>query len=162
MSINATRELEADTPTTATTRPLYIGNLAGAPVDDDAPWSAAVAEETELPDFTRQPRWPSVLLAALGILVLAGLVAAVITMSHRPSEPVDVDPVPVPPSTSTSAVPPPPAAPTPAPAPAYSSVTATAATLAPPPPVLQPEPTEPKPGVRQRLHDMFPRLFPGS
>ena len=50
----------------------------------------------------------------------------------------------------------------PATPPAYSSVTATASTVvAPPPPVMQPGEPQPKPGVRQRLHDLFPRLFPG-
>jgi hypothetical protein len=177
-STNATREADADTPATTTTRPLYIGTgydvgFAADEADDvDRPWSAAVdAQNTALLDFTPDRRWTSVLLGALGILVLAVLVAAVITVSHRSSEPAEHAPAPVPPSTSAaasspampapSAAAPPPAAPAPTTPPAYSSVTATASTVvAPPPPVVQPGPPQPKPGVRQRLHDLFPRMFP--
>jgi len=173
-STNGTREADADTPATTTTRPLYVGTgydlgfAADALRDDlDEPWPAAVdAQSPALPDFTPERRWTSVLLGALGIVVLAALVIAVITVAHQSSESTGRAPAPVPPS--TSAVAPSPAAPTtsapvPATPPAYSSVTATASTVvAPPPPVMQPGEPQPKPGVRQRLHDLFPRLFPGT
>ena len=166
-----------DTPTTTTTRPLYVGTgydvgfAADALRDDvDGPWSAAVdARNTALPDFTPERRWTSPVLGALGIAVLAALVIAVLTVAHQSSEPTERAPAHVPPSTSPVA--PSPAAPSPAaPAPstpvpvappAYSSATATASTVvAPPPPVVRPAEPQPKPGVRQRLHDLFPRLFP--
>ncbi|MFN8033292.1 MAG: hypothetical protein U0Q47_08335 [Mycobacterium sp.] len=125
-------------------------------------------QSAELPDFSPERRWMSVLLGALGMLVLAALVAAVITVAHRSSEPAERAPGPVVPSTSSVAPAPamssaPSVAPAPATPPAYSTVTATASTVvvAPPaPPVVQPGAPEPKPGVRQRLHDLFPRLFP--
>jgi len=172
-STNGTREADADTPATTTTRPLYVGTgydvgfAADAFRDDaDGPWSAAVdAQNTALPDFTPERRWTSVVLGALGIVVLAALVIAVITVAHRSSEPTEQAPAPVPPSTSAvapSPATPTPSAPMPAAPPAYSSVTATASTVvAPPPPAVQPGEPQPKPGVRQRLHDLFPRLFPG-
>ena len=176
-SIHATREAGAETPATATTRPLYIGafpdpDLATDPIldDGDGPWSASVAvQSTALPDFTPERRWTSVVLGALGILVLAALVAVVITVAHRSSEPAERAPAPVAPSTSVASSPAmssaPPAAPVLTAPPAYSSVTATASTVvvAPPaPPVVQPGAPQPNPGVRQRLHDLFPRLFPSS
>jgi hypothetical protein len=165
---NGTREADTDTPATTTTRPLYVGTGydLGFAADVDRPWSAAVdSHHPALPDFTKERRWTSAVLSALGIVVLAALVIAVITVAHQSSEPTERAPVPAPPS--TAAVAPSPAAPTtsaPAPSapPAYSSVTATASTVvAPPPPVIQPGEPQPKPGVRQRLHDLFPRLFPG-
>jgi hypothetical protein len=133
--------------------------------DVDGPWSAAVdAQHAALPDFTPERRWNSVVLGALGIVVLAVLVIAVITVAHQSSEPTERAPAPAPPS--TSAVAPSPAAPTPsapppATPPAYSSVTATASTVVAPPPATAPGEPQQKPGVRQRLHDLFPRLFPG-
>ena len=170
-STHGTREADADTPATTTTRPLYVGTgfdvgFAADDSDVDGPWSAAVdAQHTALPDFTPERRWTSVVLGALGIVVLAVLVIAVITVAHQSSEPTERAPAPAPPS--TSAVAPSPAAPTlsappPATPPAYSSVTATASTVvAPAPPVMAPGEPQQKPGVRQRLHDLFPRLFPG-
>jgi len=174
-STNGTREADTDTPTTTTTRPLYVGTgydvgfAADAFRDDvDGPWSAAVdAQNAALPDFAPERRWTSVLLGALGIVVLAALVIAVITVAHQSSEPAGRAPAQVPPSTSAvapSPVAPTTSAPVPATPPAYSSVTATASTVVappPPPPVMQPGEPQPKPGVRQRLHDLFPRLFPG-
>ena len=136
---------------------------ADALLDDvDGPWSAsAPARDTALPDFTPERRWTPVLLGALGIMVLAALVAAVITVSHRSSEPAGPAPAPVPPSTSTVAFSPAMPAPPAVAPPAYSSVTATASTMvAPPPQVAPPRASQPNPGVRQRLHDLFPRLFP--
>jgi hypothetical protein len=172
-STHGTREADADTPTTTTTRPLYVGTgydvgfAADALGDVDEPWSAAVdAQNTALPDFTPERRWTSVVLAALGIVVLAVLVIAVITVAHQSSQPTEQAPAPAP--SSTSAVAPSPAAtttsaPAPTTPPTYSSVTATASTVvAPPPPAIQPAEPQPKPGVRQRLHDLFPRLFPGQ
>jgi cytoskeletal protein RodZ len=167
--MNGIREADADTPATTTTRPLYVGTGYDLGIADDAdgPWSAAVdAQNAALPDFSQERRWTSVVLGALGIVVLAALVIAVITVAHQSSEPTE--PVPAPAPTSTSAVVPSPAAtttsaPAPTTPPTYSSVTATASTVvAPPPPVIQPGEPQPKPGVRQRLHDLFPRLFPGQ
>ena len=172
-STNSTREADADTPATTTTRPLYVGTgydpgfAADAVRDDvDGPWSAAVdAQNTALPDFTPERRWTPVVLGALGIVVLAALVIAVITVAHRSSQPTEQAPAPAPPSTSAvapSPATPTPSAPLPVAPPAYSSVTATASTVVtPPPPVMQPGEPQPKPGVRQRLRDLFPRLFPG-
>jgi hypothetical protein len=159
----------ADTPATATTRPLYLGtghdiSAAAHALDADQPWSSSAVAESELPDFTPQRRWTSVVLAAAGIVALATLVVAVITMADRSSHPAEEAP-PTPTSvvastTAVSAPSPSPATPeAPPPVQTFSSVTATASTLAPPPPVI-PGATEPKPGVRQRLHDLFPRLFP--
>jgi len=173
--MNGTREADADTPATTTTRPLYLGTGYGVGVaadEDDAldgPWSAAVdGYSSAVPDFTPQRRWTSALLGASGIAVLAALVNAVITVAHRSAEPTGHTghtPAPVPSSTSAvapSPAAPAPSAPMPATPPAFSSVTATASTvLAPPPPVMQPGEPQPKPGVRQRLRDLFPRLFPG-
>lgn len=166
----------ADTPTTATTRPLYVGtgHDVSAAVDalDEAerPWSSSVAvPESELSDFTPERRWTSVLLGALGILALATLVVAVIGVANSSSGPAREAPPPPVPSTAavttTAATPSPSAAPRPSGAaaqpPAYSSVTATASTVvAPPPPAVQPDAPGPKPNVRQRLHDLFPRLLP--
>ena len=161
-STNGTREADADTPATTTTRPLYVGTGG----DTDEPWSAGVdAHNAELPDFTVERRWTSVLLGALGIVVLAGLVIAVITVSHLSSEPSAHTPAPTRPSTSevaSSVIPAPSPSPSPTSPPAYSSVTATASTVVAPPPVIQRGEPQPKPRVRQRLHDLFPRLFPGS
>ena len=163
-STNGTREADADTPGTTTTRPLYVGTGD----DTDEPWSAGVdAHNAEPPDFTVERRWTSVLLGALGIVVLAGLVIAVITVSHLSSEPSAHTPAPTRPSTSEvaySVIPAPSPSPSPSPTspPAYSSVTATASTVVAPPPVIQRGEPQPKPRVRQRLHDLFPRLFPGS
>lgn len=167
--MNGTREADADTPGTTTTRPLFVGTGydVGFSDDVDGPWSAAVdTHNTDLPDFTPERRWTSVVLGALAILVLAGLVIAVITMAHQSAEPTDLAPAPV--SPSTSAVAPSPAAtttspPAPTTPPAYSSVTATASTVVappPPPPVVRQGEPQPKPGVRQRLRDLFPQLFP--
>jgi hypothetical protein len=172
-STNGTREADADTPATTTTRPLYVGTgydlgfAADALRDDaDGPWSEAVdAQNTALPDFTPQRRWTSVVLGALGMVVLAAVVIAVIAVTHRSSQPTEQAPTPAPPSTSAVAsLPsaPTPSPPVPAAPPAYSSITATASTVVPPPPpVMQPGEPQPKPGVRQRLRDLFPRLFPG-
>jgi predicted lipid-binding transport protein (Tim44 family) len=105
-------------------------------------------------------RWISICLGALGILILAALVAAVVTMSHesshparhgRPAAPATASTVSV---NTTVAVPAPPAAQPPT----SWSVPATASTLATPPP--PPAAKKPEPSVRQRLHDMFPRLIP--
>ena len=113
-STNGTREADADTPATTTTRPLYVGTgydvgfAADALGDVDEPWSAAVdAQNTALPDFTPERRWTSVLLGALGIVVLAALVIAVITVAHQSSEPTERAPAPAPPSTSAAAPSPP-------------------------------------------------------
>ncbi len=106
-------------------------------------------------------------LGALGMVALATLVAAVIAMANRSAEPAGPSAVPTPAApttaaaTTTAVAPSPSASVKPAPAPPFSSVTATASTLAPPP-VLRPGAPEPKPGVRERLHDLFPRLFPNS
>ncbi|WP_328353365.1 hypothetical protein OG976_21575 [Mycobacterium sp. NBC_00419] len=166
---STTDQTTTDTPATATTRPLYVGtgNDVSAAVDAlDAPWSSAVAvADTELPDFTPRRRWTSVVLGALGIMALAALVVAVITMAHQSTEPAGPAAVPAPPVTTsaaatTTAVVPSPSAPADrAPPPAFASVTATASTLAPPP-AVRPGGPDPKPGVRERLHDLFPRLFP--
>ncbi|NTY61939.1 hypothetical protein [Mycolicibacterium sphagni] len=109
--------------------------------------------------------WVSTILGALGVLVLGVLVFAVVTVSHESSRPVgqphpsatattSIAPVPVNHSTS---VPAPSAQP-----PTSWSVTAVASTLAPPPAAPAPTSAAPKrePSVRQRLHDMFPQLFP--
>ncbi|AQT80969.1 hypothetical protein B1R94_19460 [Mycolicibacterium litorale] len=111
--------------------------------------------------FSRGHRWMSAVLGALGIVVLAVLVAAVITMSHESSRPGEhaAPASPAPSSTvavSTSAAAP--APPTPAPHPSWSA-TATASTLAVPPTQV---PQRQEPSVRQRLHDMFPHLVPAQ
>lgn len=175
-STNGTREDDTDTPTTTTTRPLYVGTgydvdcAADALRDDvDRPWSAGVdGQNTALPDFTPERRWTSVVLGALGIVVLAALVIAVIIVAHQSSQPTERAPAPLPPSTSAVAPSPPspaPSVPVPVAPPAHSSATATASTVVPPPPpppAMRPAEPQPKSGVRQRLHDLFPRLFPNS
>ncbi|MCX2929823.1 hypothetical protein ORI20_06045 [Mycobacterium sp. CVI_P3] len=133
----------ADTPTT---RPLHLG-----------------AEQGGRPDGDR--RWVSAFLGALGIVVLGVLVTAVVTVSHESSDPDQRTRPSAPVAGSTAAVTTTAAAPSPATqsptrAPASWSATATAATEAAPPPVSLSAPKS-EPSVRQRLHDMFPRLFPG-
>ncbi|EHB59325.1 hypothetical protein MycrhDRAFT_1761 [Mycolicibacterium rhodesiae JS60] len=113
-------------------------------------------------DTTRGPaavanrNWFSAVLGALGIGALGVLVAAVVSMSHESAHPVRQ---PRPAATTTAAaVPVHSAAPVPSPSaqpPTSWSVTAVASTLVPPPAAPKREPS-----VRQRLHDMFPRLIP--
>jgi hypothetical protein len=108
-------------------------------------------------------RWISICLGALGILILATLVAAVVTMSHESSHPARHDRPSAPATASTvsvnTAVPvPAPSAPPSAQPPTSWSVPATASTIATPPP--PPAAKKQEPSVRQRLHDMFPRLIP--
>ncbi len=122
------------------------------------------------PDVSRRQRWTPVLLGVAALAVLALLVAGVITVekdSTRPAEiapritataPTSAAPATRAPATTT-AMPSPSAAPSssaPPPVP-LAPVTATASTM-----VIAPPPTsyEPGPDVRQRLHDLFPNLFP--
>ncbi|MBB3606206.1 protein-disulfide isomerase [Mycolicibacterium sp. BK556] len=114
---------------------------------------------TRGPGAVANRNWFSAVLGALGILALGVLVAAVVSMSHESAHPVGQ---PRPAATTTaSVVPVHSTAPVPsssAQPPASWSVTAVASTLATPPaPAAQPR----EPSVRQRLHDMFPRLIPG-
>lgn len=126
---------------TAVTRPLHLG--------------------AELLDVRPNPgrRWVSTFLGALGLLILAVLVAAIVTVSHETAHPAAPTRTTAPAPVSTVAVHTIAPAPPPAPRPTTSwSVAATASTLAAPsPPAAQPR----EPSVRQRLHDMFPRLIPG-
>jgi hypothetical protein len=122
-----------------------------------------IADTSDPPTTRPQRRWTTVLLGASGILVLVVLVAAVITMSNASSHPAEQAPPTAPAPTSTSAVTtiPVASAPPALPPPTSWSVTATASTLATPPPPMHPGAPKPEPDVRQRLHDLFPRLFPG-
>jgi len=135
---------------------------------DDQPRSAG-GQATPPPDFTLgQRRWTTVALAVLGIIALAALVIGVLVVSSDSTRPqVDVQAPPPPsPTTTASAVPPPmaasPSAPPPAaPAPPPELIaTATASTIVLAPPAPDWPAPEPNPGVQQRLHDLFPRLFP--
>jgi len=169
-----TREADTDTPTTTTTRPLYVGTgyEAWRQPTHCATTSTGrgrrrwTAHTPRCPDFTRSaagPRCCSVRWGSwcspvghrrdhCGPPVLGAHRAGAGSRAAVTSA--------VAPSLAT----PTPSAPVPAaPPPAYSSVTATASTVvAPPPPVMQPGEPQPKPGVRQRLRDLFPRLFPGQ
>ncbi|GAY15018.1 hypothetical protein [Mycobacterium sp. shizuoka-1] len=115
-------------------------------------------DATAGPDATVR-RWVSTLLGGLGILALGVLVAAVVSVSHESSHPAGhAHPV----ATSGSALATAShtttiASPSAAPAGSWA-VTAIGATH-----TATPLATAPKhePSVRQRLHDMFPRLFPG-
>jgi hypothetical protein len=110
-------------------------------------------------------RWISICLGALGILILATLVAAVVTMSHesshpprhtRPVAPATASTVSVNTTVAVPAPSTPPSAPPSAQPPASWHAPATASTIASPPPAAK----KSEPSVRQRLHDMFPRLIP--
>lgn len=173
--------MSSDTPTTSpeSTRPVRVpsvndvGYAANALDGRAGPAFTDELDEpgTEPPDFSRRQRWMPVLLGALGIVVLAVLIARVIAVANDSTKPdADTENAPAPTVTSsvmatsvpatTTAVPSPsagappasPSAPPPLP-----SVTATASTMAIPPPPAAPEPN---PDVRQRLHDLFPRIFP--
>jgi hypothetical protein len=107
--------------------------------------------------------WVSTILGALGVLVLGVLVAAVVTVSHESSRPTEQVRQSAPAAASatapvsTVALAPQPSAQPGRPNTAWS-VPATASTLSAAPssaPAPKREPT-----VRQRLHDMFPQLFP--
>ncbi|MCV7176367.1 hypothetical protein [Mycolicibacterium sphagni] len=134
--------------TNATTRPEFAV---------DAPATKPLPLGTEPP----HRRWVSSVLGALGILVLGVLVAAVVTVSHESSRPIGQSHPQAPAATSTTlpvstvALAPQPSAP---PSPSWS-VAATASTLAAPPSTPAATPKR-EPSVRQRLHDMFPQLFP--
>ena len=134
--------------------------------------------------------WSSVVLAVAGIVTLAVLVICVVIVANDSTRPPHVVPLSVPPLPTTAApaptmqssVPGSPMAPV-APPEFRPTVTASTVAVAPsvvPAPVVPvptgpapvvPAPTghppaaaartpAPKPSVRQRLHDLFPRLFP--
>lgn len=101
--------------------------------------------------------------AVLGLAVVAGIIVSVLTMSDESTRPVPqapLTPISIPthtamttPEASTSEAAP--AVPSFAPLP---PITATAQTMTTAP-VLPVAPTD-GPGVRDRLHELFPRLFP--
>ncbi len=124
-------------------------------------------------------RRSTAILAAAAIIALGALIAGVLIISNASSNRSERDaPVPRPaPTTSASASMPFPstsaAASAPPVAPPELNPTATASTVvvAPPPPAVtrRPDagaipptavPSAPKTNVRERLHDLFPRLFP--
>ena len=120
---------------------------------------------TRRPAAVADRRWVSALLGGLGILALGILVAAVVSVSHESAHPAGQ---PHPSATATTSIAPVPvnhSTPVPSPSaqpPTSWSVTAVASTLAPPPAAPPPTSAAPQrePSVRQRLHDMFPQLFP--
>ena len=168
-----------ETPTTVLTGPLPFGDKHdGYRAADDGPWAWSVEDRA---GSSVQPRsWSSAVLGAAGIAVLAALVIGVLVVANASTAPVHI----VAPSTRTTQAP----APTPtsgAPGPSLAPVappafspTATASTVNVAPPVMpapvMPAPVSraaapvpaaprtpgPKPTIRQRLHDLFPRLVP--
>lgn len=137
----------------------------------DTPTASVDGLDAVPPDVSRRQRWTPVLLGVAALAVLGALVAGVIAVendSTRPAEnapritataPTSAAPATRAPATTTatttatsasSAAPPAPPVP-------LAPVTATASTM-----VIAPPPTsyEPGPDVRQRLHDLFPNLFP--
>ncbi|WP_163694366.1 hypothetical protein [Mycolicibacterium sarraceniae] len=119
-------------------------------------------DATRRPDAVADRRWVSAILGGLGILALGVLVAAVVSMSHESAHPVGQShPPATAATTAVSAAPVNHTATSPSP-PTSWSVSAVASTMAPPP-AAPPSAAAPKrePSVRQRLHDMFPKLFPG-
>ena len=154
-----------------------VGSRSDNDVTDeiDRPQPSPVGKwATESPDRTGRQRWTSLLLGVLGFFAVAALVVGVVTVAGGSSAPgVTAERPALTPVTSkvaattTLAVPSPSAngpsttePPTaPAQPPPYDTVTATASSVvvAPPPAVVAPTP---KPNLRERLHDLFPKLFP--
>ena len=128
--------------------------------DDDTELMAAVTP-AQRPLATRLALIGS---AILGLVVVAGIIVSVVTMSDestRPAPHAPLTPISIPARSTTVA--PEPSASEAAPAPALPlaplpPVTATAQTIttAPPLPVAATD----GPRVRDRLHELFPRLFP--
>jgi hypothetical protein len=114
----------------------------------------------------RPPRATLVVVGGtlLGLGVLAAIVAAVLTVSDDSDSPAIIEapltPTSLPaPSAQTKAPSATASVDQPVPAPVFSlpPITATANTIAP---TMLPPPGAPDNGVRDRLHQLFPRLFP--
>ncbi|CAN5187111.1 hypothetical protein BH09ACT8_BH09ACT8_11780 [soil metagenome] len=128
------------------------------PGDDDTELLTVVAPQ-------RRPPATTLMLiggAVLGLVAVAGIIVSVITMSDESTRPVPqapLTPISIPVHSTTTVAPAPSAseaAPPPAPPLApLPPITATAQTITTAPA----EPTG-GPRVRDRLHELFPRLFP--